>query len=766
MKLQLDQIEPNQWNPNEVRGDKYTQLVKDMQEHGQREPITVSPYPVFYPGEVDNTDPEHKPYTTPEAWEGFMVICDGEHRVNAAKSLGWKEIDAQILELTEDEALTRFYRMQSTRGDNNPLREAQLFQHYLDQDLTQDEVVEKLNLSSKAYLTDRLYLLQLSPAVTEALTNFPKVIEERIRVKSYNDDEEELLELIEEVCARKPSMRHYRALSTLPKKMQEELLGALLDSIIEGAPISTRQLEQSVKELKERLEKQKRFVDAHMNAVRPDCPVCGKPPVRFMGDEEELFICMNAHPWRYRLTDQEEEEYEAQQEQERLEQQKQEDYELVEENLQDFTEMHSRPPSIEELRKTFYYDSIYSESDSNKIVEEYLKDHPDHGLKTALEVYTETIDELIEQMEDPNTEEIIDYLCKEFSLLRQSATNILEKYLAEHPEIEPETPIPYIEPEEAEEPGDGWKELEADAEERAARSVDEEINQALGIPPIPQTPSIPQEETPRILRFTTTEASPEELRESIKFWLLGKLQDLVSVERVVLAGMNGEGQEVKLQFNPLFYQGHLVYRVDDEEFDLLISDEQYKGLTMVSPYNTAIPEDELQEKKLTIKRFFEKTWDTDLDPWEDEEVIEKPDEATIPVPDHGRDYAEAINQEQSEQPEEEISKDEPCGSLLCPHCGKQSPNPNYCSNCGKPLLPPETPADATTDRDTAHGLSENETKWLNSPIKELRDLAKELTPDETTWLLENETRKGALGLLSKHLESLSPPIEPIEAEDD
>ena len=40
----------------------------------------------------------------------------------------------------------------------------------------------------------------------------------------------------------------------------------------------------------------------------------------------------------------------------------QEDYELVEENIQDFKPMHSRDPSTEELHKNFYYDSIYSEN--------------------------------------------------------------------------------------------------------------------------------------------------------------------------------------------------------------------------------------------------------------------------------------------------------------------------------------------------------------------------------------------------------------------
>ena len=101
VKFSLGQLEPNRWNANEVTGDTCTQLLSDMRDHGQREPVTVSPRSVFYG----------------EPGEGY-IICDGEHRYKAAMELGWEDLEATVEELTEDQAITRFYRQQGTLGDS------------------------------------------------------------------------------------------------------------------------------------------------------------------------------------------------------------------------------------------------------------------------------------------------------------------------------------------------------------------------------------------------------------------------------------------------------------------------------------------------------------------------------------------------------------------------------------------------------------------------------------------------------------------------
>lgn len=394
MKLRLDQLEPNRWNANEVTGDRYLLLVKDMREAGQREPVTVSPYPVFYP--TEDKDPEH-PYITPETWDGFFVICDGEHRYKAAVELGWAELEATVEDLTEDQAVTRFYRQQATRGGFDPLREARMFQHYLDEGLTQEQVVEKLGLSSDTYLRDRTALLKLSSLVQDLVANLKGMLEARVRERATNETEEELKEIIEEIRARaRIDLRALRSISTLPENDQGLLLASLLDTFADGGTVSTRQVAQMVKEAKARSEDLKSFNAAWMAAATKSCPVCGRPPTLSGWDPahraSNTFACAGGHSWRYDVTpeearaqEQEDRRQRAEEAQRRAEEavaaRKTQDAKLIEDVLGDYAE----PPTLDILMREFYQRSdIIDFGDVRKAVALYLQEHPDVKLPEPL----------------------------------------------------------------------------------------------------------------------------------------------------------------------------------------------------------------------------------------------------------------------------------------------------------------------------------------------------------------------------------------------
>lgn len=832
MKLLIDRIEPNHWNPNEIRGEKRVQFKKDMEENGQREPITVSPYPVFYPGEADISDPEYKPYTTPEEWTGFFVICDGQNRYEIALELGWTELEANVEELTEDEALTKYYRQQSTRGDNNPLKEAGLFNYYLNQGLTQPEVVEKLNLSSVGYLNDRLDLLKLDPDVLLAFTDIKSVIESRVRFRSTHENEEDIENIVEDTFARaKLTMRHMRALSRLPEPQQKKKLDEILDIFIGGSSISVHHLEHDITEEKERLDRQKRFAEAHMKAVRKECSECGKPPVRYMNEEEGVVTCENAHPWRWNLTDEEEEELRAKEAAEREAQLLEEDYEFIEEIINGF-EDEGDTLTLEDLQRTFYIESRHSNrEESDQVVASYLEKNPDCKIPTLREIHKESITLLLEEQPETTISDILDHLYGAYRVFPNDGMELIKEYREEHPEVQlPEEPEPDLRTCEDEQPN-----------EDASASFDEELNIALGIPPIPEaeptTIQDPETPEPKVRRFITTEHSPEELREMMGEWGKNMVDNLDTVEAIMFKGVTKWGEKVFLSFNPNIDNGALRYtatKPDEEpkEFNISVRTFQHEGLTAVSGVNTALPAEELEAQNALISNFFEHNWSTRREPWDIPSITPEcvKELLDIQLPDHGRDYEQKcikcgesasdtrnIDQygicddyagreyrenpdwcnmfrnadgsepycdhpeleevgncalcpvyQENEQAEENLrtcEDEDTGGTVLCASCGKQVPATQYCINCAELLLPAED-SEEQPEEDEPHELTENERTWLNSSIKELRALRDNLTRPETEYLLEHETRKGALGLLSKHMEQLSPPAEPIEAEDD
>lgn len=89
---------------NELDIETFRRLEEDIKTNNLRYPILVR-------------------QTGPKRYE----IIDGEHRWKAAKELGWHEIEAQVVEMDEGEAEVANYKLNSARGNTNPVKVAMLF---------------------------------------------------------------------------------------------------------------------------------------------------------------------------------------------------------------------------------------------------------------------------------------------------------------------------------------------------------------------------------------------------------------------------------------------------------------------------------------------------------------------------------------------------------------------------------------------------------------------------------------------------------------
>lgn len=367
----LAHIEPNKWNPNEVQGEKREQLKKDMDTYGQRENVTISPKDIFY-GDADLPNDRY-------------VFCDGQHRWEIARELGWEALEADIEELSEDAAVTRFYRNQATRGEFSPFKEAELFEHWVtDEGLTEEEAAEKFNVS-RVYVAGRRAILRTSEAVKalykEPEKKYMEIAERKIRedtviiegaeanpelVQEIEDHIQSELEAVDPRGSLTPG--HLRALSSLPNKDQEEIAQSVI-----GQGLTVRDVEDAVRKRKEKLEKHKRFMEAWETAKVKDCPECGKPPVKFTHtfDDEPIlnrFKCADGHNWIFDKTPEElEEEAKAK----------------YSKQIEEIVKNHEHA-NEEEIKRLFYgSNDITGRARSDRVVDVFLEDHPDIEFKPA-----------------------------------------------------------------------------------------------------------------------------------------------------------------------------------------------------------------------------------------------------------------------------------------------------------------------------------------------------------------------------------------------
>ena len=120
----------------EVDEEHIKLLMKSLAEDGQLHPITVRPLP-----------------------DGRYEIIDGLHRVEAAKRLGWKDIEANVISVDDLEAKFLALKANLVRRNLEPVQEGEvIYRIMVKHRLNEKQVAEKLGVSVE-WVSKRLALV-------------------------------------------------------------------------------------------------------------------------------------------------------------------------------------------------------------------------------------------------------------------------------------------------------------------------------------------------------------------------------------------------------------------------------------------------------------------------------------------------------------------------------------------------------------------------------------------------------------------------------
>ncbi|MEM3697460.1 MAG: ParB/RepB/Spo0J family partition protein [Candidatus Bathyarchaeia archaeon] len=149
MKIELNKIQVGKFRIREKLDEEHLKnLMQSLAKDGQWDPIIVRP----------------------ASERGYYELIAGEYRVEAAKRLGWKEIEATVKDV--DDVTAGFLALKTNifRQSMTPLEEGMTIRKYmLEFNLTQQEIAKELG-RSEAWVSERLAIaLAISPDVREAL---------------------------------------------------------------------------------------------------------------------------------------------------------------------------------------------------------------------------------------------------------------------------------------------------------------------------------------------------------------------------------------------------------------------------------------------------------------------------------------------------------------------------------------------------------------------------------------------------------------------
>lgn len=101
----VDEIVPNDYNPNDMEAEFFEAIVAQVKEEGMNQPILV------------RVDPENP---------GQFLIVDGEHRWRASKIAGKQKVGVIVVPFDETKSKVRTLSMNNLRGQNIPIKLARL----------------------------------------------------------------------------------------------------------------------------------------------------------------------------------------------------------------------------------------------------------------------------------------------------------------------------------------------------------------------------------------------------------------------------------------------------------------------------------------------------------------------------------------------------------------------------------------------------------------------------------------------------------------
>lgn len=142
-ELDIDEIEPNPWNPNEMTEEVFQHLKEEYERVGNLQPILVR--------ELD---------------DNYQII-DGEHRWKAQSRIGEQTIDAVVVEDMDDhDAKMTTLNMNDIKGSDNPIKKAELLED-LEQEKSKEQLSELLDLSINELEAHELLLEMPEPTFEE-----------------------------------------------------------------------------------------------------------------------------------------------------------------------------------------------------------------------------------------------------------------------------------------------------------------------------------------------------------------------------------------------------------------------------------------------------------------------------------------------------------------------------------------------------------------------------------------------------------------------
>ena len=111
-----------------------------------------------------------QPPTLRPIGSGIYEVVAGERRIRAMRDiLGWTEINAQVVELNDEQASAVMLLENTGRDDLNPIEEAAAYKARIENfEWTVDETAKAAGVS-KAQVNNRLRLLELSPDIQEVV---------------------------------------------------------------------------------------------------------------------------------------------------------------------------------------------------------------------------------------------------------------------------------------------------------------------------------------------------------------------------------------------------------------------------------------------------------------------------------------------------------------------------------------------------------------------------------------------------------------------
>ncbi|HOV82964.1 MAG TPA: ParB/RepB/Spo0J family partition protein [Methanothrix sp.] len=178
MKLDLNKILVGNYRVREKLDDEHVkEIMESFKKDGQWNPIIVV---------LSNERP------------GFYELVSGEHRYTAAKSLGWKDIEATVKDI--DPVTAKFLSLKANiigTKSMSPLEEGLAIRSYMsDYDQTQDQIAKELG-RSRQWVGERLALaINISEEVQAALAAGGITLKQAVIISQIENEQNAFLAIL------------------------------------------------------------------------------------------------------------------------------------------------------------------------------------------------------------------------------------------------------------------------------------------------------------------------------------------------------------------------------------------------------------------------------------------------------------------------------------------------------------------------------------------------------------------------------------------